>query len=424
MSSMIGRSILLLFFSPISTSTFMAMLDPENPVDRTPRFTSVLSNVSAPTERDVMFTCNVVNLGTFNVGWVEADTKAIQAIGDQLITHNPRVSVSGDMKTTFNLHISSISREDAGQYMCQINTDPMLFQSAWLHVQVPPDIDMSRTSGDLVTREHDDTARFTCRAQGIPTPEIRWKREGGLRIRTRKDGTQRMVDEVEGYSLEIHRVRREDMGAYLCIASNDVPPAVSKRIYLHVQFPPSILPGLSLMGSSTGRDVTLECIVESYPAAFIVWSIEEKILHGEEADYSVHERGLTMYRLSSKLIIHNYSDRHSGTYRCQGTNSLGSADSTIRVYTTERREPKYEIVLEKEFTPDIIQDNQSEQFLLPEWKSFSDPTQNPEKVKPVDKTRTNMNQRSQPSHSLFSSQPSSSASNSFFLLFIVIHIMQ
>ena len=25
------------------------------------------------------------------------------------------------------------------------------------------------------------------------------------------------------------------MGAYLCIASNDVPPAVSKRIYLHVQ---------------------------------------------------------------------------------------------------------------------------------------------------------------------------------------------
>ena len=43
--------------------------------------------------------------------------------------------------------------------------------------------------------------------------------------------------------------------------------------------------------------------------------ILEKILHGEEADYSVHERGLTMYRLSSKLIIHNYSDRHSGTYR-------------------------------------------------------------------------------------------------------------
>ena len=45
----------------------------------------------------------------------------------------------------------------------------------------------------------------------------------------------RQVDIWTGDTLEIHRVRREDMGAYLCIASNDVPPTVSKRIYLHVQ---------------------------------------------------------------------------------------------------------------------------------------------------------------------------------------------
>ena len=43
------------------------------------------------------------------------------------------------------------------------------------------------------------------------------------------------MDIWTGDTLEIHRVRREDMGAYLCIASNDVPPTVSKRIYLHVQ---------------------------------------------------------------------------------------------------------------------------------------------------------------------------------------------
>ena len=45
----------------------------------------------------------------------------------------------------------------------------------------------------------------------------------------------RQLDIWTGDTLEIHRVRREDMGAYLCIASNDVPPTVSKRIYLHVQ---------------------------------------------------------------------------------------------------------------------------------------------------------------------------------------------
>ena len=42
------------------------------------------------------------------VGWVKADTKAIQAIGDQIITHNEGVSVSGDFETTFNLHIKSV----------------------------------------------------------------------------------------------------------------------------------------------------------------------------------------------------------------------------------------------------------------------------------------------------------------------------
>ena len=98
----------------------------------------------------------------------------------------------------------------------------------------------------------------------------------------------RQVEVWTGSTLEIERVRREDMGAYLCIASNDVPPTVSKRIYLHVQcktsddhhlsfmvclpVAPTILPGLSVLGSAPGKPLTLECIVESYPEAFVVWT--------------------------------------------------------------------------------------------------------------------------------------------------------
>ena len=43
------------------------------------------------------------------------------------------------------------------------------------------------------------------------------------------------MDIWTGDTLEIHRVRREDMGAYLCIASNKIPPSVSKRITLVVE---------------------------------------------------------------------------------------------------------------------------------------------------------------------------------------------
>lgn len=42
------------------------------------------------------------------------------------------------------------------------------------------------------------------------------------------------VLEWEGESLELTRISRLDMGAYLCIATNGVPPSVSKRIKVSV----------------------------------------------------------------------------------------------------------------------------------------------------------------------------------------------
>ena len=62
------------------------------------------------------------------MGWVRADSKAIQALHNSVITHNTRVRISGDLTTTFNLHVADVKEEDRGQYMCQINTDPMTSQ--------------------------------------------------------------------------------------------------------------------------------------------------------------------------------------------------------------------------------------------------------------------------------------------------------
>lgn len=71
---------------------------------------------------------NVHKQFLLQVGWVKADTKAIQAIHVHVITNNHRVGVSHNGQTVWNLHIRNVQEEDRGKYMCQINTDPMKSQ--------------------------------------------------------------------------------------------------------------------------------------------------------------------------------------------------------------------------------------------------------------------------------------------------------
>lgn len=43
------------------------------------------------------------------------------------------------------------------------------------------------------------------------------------------------VNVLDGPQLMLARISRTEMGAYLCIATNGVPPTVSKRIILDVE---------------------------------------------------------------------------------------------------------------------------------------------------------------------------------------------
>ena len=56
---------------------------------------------------------------------------------------------------------------------------------------------------------------------------------------TTHSGRTAKVDHFTGPNLTIHNVHTDDMGSYLCIADNGVPPIVSKRIFLYVQCKPT-----------------------------------------------------------------------------------------------------------------------------------------------------------------------------------------
>lgn len=108
-------------------------------------------------------------------------------------------------------------------------------QTAFLEVVIPPDIIYEETSGDLMVPEG-GSAKLVCKARGYPKPRILWRREDGGVIVTRNgnNGRGERLLSVEGEMLTLTKVTRSEMGAYLCIAANGVPPSVSKRMMLHV----------------------------------------------------------------------------------------------------------------------------------------------------------------------------------------------
>ncbi|KAG4079519.1 hypothetical protein HA402_005216, partial [Bradysia odoriphaga] len=204
-----------------------------NAITEDPEFTDIIENVTVAQGRNVKFGCSVKNLGTYKVAWMHFEQSAILTVHNHVITRNPRISVTHDKHDkhrTWYLHINNVHEEDKGRYMCQINTVTAKTQFGYLHVVVPPNIDDSLSSSDVIVREGSNVT-LRCRATGSPMPSVKWKRDDNAKININKSLD---VTEWDGDTLEISRISRLDMGAYLCIAANSVPPTVSKRIKVSV----------------------------------------------------------------------------------------------------------------------------------------------------------------------------------------------
>ncbi|CAH0392361.1 unnamed protein product [Bemisia tabaci] len=165
-----------------------------------PEFVAPLKNQTVTIGRDATFECHIRNLGGYRIGWVYVNTREIQAIHDHVITPNPRVSVSQQNNKTWSLHIKEVEERDRGLYMCQINTDPMQDQMAYLNVVVPPDIVDDGTSSDQNVNEGGNVW-LTCKAKGFPKPTITWKREHGDEISI-KDSSDMKIHKCLGLAKE------------------------------------------------------------------------------------------------------------------------------------------------------------------------------------------------------------------------------
>uniref|UniRef100_A0A1A9V9M6 Ig-like domain-containing protein n=1 Tax=Glossina austeni TaxID=7395 RepID=A0A1A9V9M6_GLOAU len=268
------------------------------------------------------------------VAWMHFEQSAILTVHNHVITRNPRISVTHDKHDrhrTWYLHINNVQEEDKGRYMCQINTVTAKTQFGYLNVVVPPNIDDSLSSSDVIVREGSNIS-LRCRATGSPKPVIKWKRDDNSRITISKN---RIVNDWEGDTLEITRISRLDMGAYLCIASNGVPPTVSKRIKVSVDFPPMLTIPHQLVGAPEGFNVTIECLTEAHPTSLNYWTRGEGPIIHDSGKFKVESSiGVPAYKTHMKLTIINVSSSDDGIYKCVAKNPRGETDGIIRLYVS------------------------------------------------------------------------------------------
>ncbi|XP_033220905.1 lachesin [Belonocnema kinseyi] len=290
-------------------------------------FAEPIPNVTVPLGRDVSLPCVIENLGTHKVAWIHVDRQMLVTIHKHVVAKIPRFSVTNDNHKTWQLNIRSVEQQDRGYYMCQVNTVPMISQVGYLQVVVPPNIlDSHSTQSTVAVREHQNVT-LTCKADGFPTPKLMWRREDtdGILVDRRMK-----VAVYDGEQLNFTKITRAEMGAYLCIATNGVPPTVSKRIIVDVEFSPMIWVPNQLVGAPAGTNVTIDCNTEAYPRAISYWIYNNTmVLSNEKYTTDIEENS---YRTAMKLTIRNLLNGDFGNYRCISKNSLGETEGSIRLY--------------------------------------------------------------------------------------------
>ena len=81
----------------------------------------------------------------------------------------------------------------------------------------------------------------------------------------------REITEIKNFKIYIIIDSRFQSGSYLCIAKNGVPPVVSKRVQLYVDFPPTLWITHQLVGVELGGSATIECLTAAHPKSLNFW---------------------------------------------------------------------------------------------------------------------------------------------------------
>ncbi|GIY13520.1 hypothetical protein CDAR_68362 [Caerostris darwini] len=200
--------------------------------------------------------------------------------------------------------------KDSGKYMClATNSVGNASRDFVLNVLEPPSI---KNAPLLVKANVGNEAVFSCIAEGFPTPEVSWMKEGSPLLLTNTPHIK-----LEEMSLFIEDVKLQDAGDYLCIAANEAG-TTTKDFRLQVAAPPQVKDNDYSQKVLSGDPVYLTCEASGHPSPLIIWH-RNSILIQDKEDMKILSDGT--------LHFPSANASHSGTYKCLAENEAGSQEA-------------------------------------------------------------------------------------------------
>ncbi|XP_047481488.1 obscurin-like isoform X2 [Penaeus chinensis] len=177
----------------------------------------------------------------------------------------------------------------------------------------------------------DSSAKFTFKATGVPTPEIKWTKDGKKwspdmnRVKLKQEGD-------DTFTLYFDEAKTEDSGHYVATISN-VEGTASTEATIVVNTPPHIK-GSNFRDGKTFiamHKFVLEVEATAVPEAEATWYFNDKKLSVEEDNVKFAFDGskYTMERIGS-------DPEHSGQYKCVLKNKIKEVEEVGQVTVIEK----------------------------------------------------------------------------------------
>ncbi|RXN06313.1 hemicentin-1 [Labeo rohita] len=284
---------------PVQASS-NALIMPVPPRLDGPAVERVVETISNP----VTFACDATGIPPPSLTWLK-NGRVIEN-SESLEMH----ILSGGSK----LQIARSQLSDSGTYTCVAsNVEGKARKNYHLTIQVPPNIIGSELPSEMSVLLN-DSIQLVCRAEGNPTPEIQWLKDGKTLSRTAQKNIKISPD---GSTLTVTAVHTSDSGKYTCVATNQA--GEEDRIFnLNVYVPPLIQgngPAAKELTAVLDSSINIECVASGSPPPQLNW-----LKNGLPLPVSSQIRLLSAGQV---LRIARAQVSDGGSYTCVASNRAG-----------------------------------------------------------------------------------------------------